>query len=166
MENGINFFKDYFMTCAINHKIIAHGTNNRKSFVFELFDDLIDRDRNLDYPALIVTETVVRLNDYRASQVSGIVKGSFAILKSVGKNDSPEDKEAVIDECNEIARDIISKMYKDRKKFEFNDLNINAFNISVMDQVNGDCLAVLVDYEFEKPIDLKFEINNWNNEVA
>jgi hypothetical protein len=166
MENGIEFYKEYFQECATNHKLLAHGTNNKKAFVFSIFDDLINQERSLQYPALVVLDADIRLNDYRANQVTAKVTGAFAIIDNPGKDDSAEAKETIITNCSDIARDVISKMYKDRKKLLFNNLNIDAMNISVIEKINGECIGVMVDYEFEKPVNIAFILNNWNNETT
>jgi hypothetical protein len=163
MVRDIDFYKEYFETIATNNIAIGH-TVETPHYCIMILDDLFSKSRKLNYPALCVQDAYVKLHDYNSAQHTAKVKGAFVILDNVGRGGSDEQTAAVAD-CTEIANDIIKKMKNDRKKFVFTDLTIEAFEITIIGPVNGDCYGVLVDYEFEHTISLAFDESKWNNET-
>jgi hypothetical protein len=163
MVKDIDFYKEYFETVATNNIAIGH-TAEAPHYCIMILDDLLTKQRNLNYPALCVQDAYVRLKDFGSAQHSAKVKGAFVVMENVGRGGVEEQTDAVA-ACTEIANDIIKKMKNDRKKLVFVDLSIEAFEITIIGPVNGDCYGVLVDYEFEHTINMGFDESKWNNET-
>jgi hypothetical protein len=163
MVKDIDFYKEYFETIATNNIAIGH-TAEEPHYCIMILDDLMTKQRSLNYPALCIQDAYIKLTDFKAAQHAARVKGAFTVINNVGRGGFQEQTNAVAD-CTEIANDIIKKMKNDRKKLVFVDLTIEAFEITIIGPVNGDCYGVLVDYEFEHTINLGFDESKWNNET-
>lgn len=164
----------YFKTCAINHKVLAHVENTHHTFYEIDIENILNgmKLKNL-YTSMLVERPEVRVYDEKSDNIRKIITGAFVILKEAKMGDFLS-RENAMDECEEIASDIVSKLLNDTKKTKQSSAytpRVVVDSNSIKFQPIGPILTNHYGWRVEFAINSTFniglhlDINKWNNET-
>ena len=157
---NLTYTKNYFEEIASKNKMVNHS-EDEKHFMYMSFEELFtNQKKGIYYPAMFMHEVETRLIDHGANQFETMIEGGLSIVEFLGKP-SDEQIETTIKKCKNIARQIVSRMRRDRIE-KINAINFSGIKINELHNVMQGCWGVLLDYNFTKPTNLDYIENEWN----
>lgn len=157
--------KKYFEALAAKHKSILSTSTNPKVFranIIELINATVDYA--LDYCIVLETQT----KQIKGNIDNGLERSSsaFYVLGRCEYFEGIVSKEVMVDNCESIAKDFISKMYNDSITTEtvFPDFEIEKVQINEVSDIyfNGS-VGVRVEYYYSSHISLDVNETKWND---
>ncbi len=166
----------YFKTAAINHKLLLHVDNTNVTFYRMDIEEVLTGLRyKLKTKSLILENPEKNTRDLLSDNPRKIITGAFLVIGPVKKNDFA-DEVTVLDKCEEISEDILSKIANDCSKFKRNPnwaRAIKGFDPnSIRSQKVGPLFDNFYGWRTEFQIiqtyrnNLKLDASKWNNETA
>lgn len=142
---------------------IARTNTRIKGFYHGNADEIIGATRTeINYPALWLETPSLVLTDNGAQQIMGNRVGAITILKNA-PTDNQEQKDLILEECEEILLQCLAKMRKDRKErlisFNFNGSHIDAIAPLSTDNDHGFRL----EFHLDKFIEICFDSTQWDD---
>lgn len=166
----------YFKTAAVNHKELLHVDDTNVTFYRMDIEEVLTGLRyKLKSKSLILESPEKNTRDAFSDNPRKIITGAFLIVGPVKKNDFT-DEVAVLDKCEEISEDILSKIVNDCSKFKRNSSWTGAIKgfdpNSIRSQKVGPLFDNFYGWRTEFQINqthrnnLKLDASKWNNETA
>lgn len=165
----VDEYINYFRTAATNCKAIGHSSNEKHFYRMDISEVLDGLRSDINFPALIIENHDGQLSDLESDNPRDNVRGAFVILKKVEGNNNYDGINAVLAETLEIARQVVSKMWKDCKLRNniMSSLDLNSFTYeSLIGNMYDNCFGYRVTFALSAQAKIYFDINEWNNETA
>lgn len=165
---------NYFTTAAANHKSLLHTVNDPHFYEIEI-DDLINGQRFEGTGINMLLESYeAKPTDQLSDNIRKMLNGAFLILREADVGNIA-DRNLALDECFEIAEDMVSKMMNDTRSTKQSRSSypypINVESGSFRFQKAGPLLTNLFGWRVEFTINdtwkngLQLDPSKWNNET-
>lgn len=163
----------YFKTAAVNNKVLAHVENTHHTFYEIDMEDLINGLKMKNkFMSMFVESPETRVYDEKSDNLRKIRIGAFAIMQEAKIGDRAS-RENVLDDTEEVAEQIVSKMLNDtrgsrRKNYtpRFN-LDIASVRFFKVGPILTNLYGWRVEFTLNDPIknNLMLDESKWNNET-
>lgn len=164
----------YFRTAAINHKVLAHVDNTHHTFYEIDIEDIINSMKLKNkFMSLLIESPEPKPSDEKADNVRKLMPGAFVILREAKMGDIA-DRELALDEAQEVAEDLVSKLLNDTKKCKHNAsiqpriiVDVNSVKFQKVGPLLTNHFGWRVEFTFNSTFKLGLQLNEskWNNET-
>ena len=169
-------YVNYFKTAAINNIALSHVDTTHHTF-YEI--DIIDiaqeslKFKN-KYLSLLLESPEKRASDNNGDNVRKFISGAFAILKEA-KTGNHADRQLVLDETEEVAEQIVSKILNDAKMhlqnknhaWKLKGFDLNSIRFYKVGPMFTNHYGWRVEFTFNDTFlnNLHLDATKWNNET-
>jgi len=171
MDFNFETYRAYFLAVAENHKQIKHTPAEKRFFginIFELEDSLKGK---ANFPFLGLERPQWYSGGQGYANIRFNMQGALMIVDKVKQRDFA-DYDRVMQNCVEIATDIMTKMIKDARLYDDGELDFtlpglkhDGFRIEPMPEpMHGFMYGCRLSWQWDVPVDY-FDITKWDNEV-
>lgn len=168
-------YVDYFRTCAINHKVIAHNPPTVNSFYRMDIEEVLNGLRaKLASTSLILENPELFYDDLLSDNKRKIWRGAYLIVKQAKKNDF-DDETQVLSDTLTIGEEVLSKLFNDSQKHRKNNTYTPAIGTFHPERVRIQKVGPLFDnyygwrfeIEFNQAANrsLRLDATKWNSET-
>lgn len=165
---------NYFKTVAINNKVLAHDPVTHHTFYEIDIEDILNSMKLKNkYMSLLIESPEPRPADEKADNIRKLMPGAFVILQECKLNDIA-NRELILDNTQEVAEDIVSKLLNDTKKSKQNTLiqprivvDINSVKFQKVGPLLTHHFGWRVEFTFNSTfkLGLQLDVSKWNNET-
>lgn len=169
-------YVEYFKTAAINNKVLAHVPDTHHTF-YEV--DIIDvaqeslKFKN-KYLSVLLEAPSKQAGDNNGDNIRKYISGAFAILKEA-KIGNHADRQLCLDETEEVAEQICSKILNDAKKhlrdhayqWKLKGFDVNSLRFYKVGPMFTNHYGWRVEFTFNDRFsnNLQLDESKWNNET-
>lgn len=165
---------NYFKTCAINNKVLAHDEANHPTFYEIDIEDILNamklKNKHL---SLLIESPEAKPYDEKSDNIRKLKTGAFVIIREAKMGDTV-DKELALDETEEVAEQVISKMLNDTRKSKQStaftpkiNLDVNSIRIQKVGPILTNHFGWRVEFTLNSTFNLGLQLDEtkWNNET-
>ena len=156
----------YFQTTATNHKQL-------KEFTWYTLEELTDRiHQDLQFPCLGLEEPLANTGGQGYANIRFNQNSAFMVFAKVDDSGDHDQIRTQKDLCASISKDVITKMIKDRKRWDAGEkdfvlpgLDHDGFTLEFMPQLlHGFIVGCRVTFRINEPME-EFTLDHWDNEM-
>ena len=155
----------YFESLAASHKKILHTAEKKHFFRMELDEVLsgINR-RDVNYPLFIMEGYGFNFTDNNSDNLLKNRSGAFMLIQHVPDITNFSKISEAWDEMEEIATDILVKIYADKRSREVDvvrHFDFSSVNASLLRNQVGKDLGIRIEYAITSPVQNDVNPDNW-----
>ncbi len=171
---NLSDIKTYWKNAAIRNKAIGHVEGGEKHFSSYTAEEALATIKDMKYPYLAAELPEIHMGDANSDNVRMNFNGGILILKKATAGDYLKIQ-AAYDEMFIIGRQLLTKLYNDRKKAnDYNipmpeammkQLDIPLLNMVEVGPVFDSCYGWRINYQINTPDNLELDESEWDGET-